>query len=102
MHIYMCIHVCIFIYIYSYVCIYVYMYVYMYICEYLERSPANAADPNPGHVRPPRPTPGDVRVVPETNQVINHLSGHTVQASGGVEASGRSWAVPCGVPWGAP
>ena len=36
------------------------MDIYIYIYIYIERPSADAADPNPEHVTPPRPTPGDV------------------------------------------
>ena len=54
----------------GYIYIYIYVYVHEHMCIYLrifsfvyfiERPSADAADPNPERVTPPRPTPGDVR-----------------------------------------
>ena len=41
-------------------------YVYIHIHIYVERPSADAADPNPEHVTPPRPTPGDVGRFPKS------------------------------------
>ena len=54
------------------------IYIHIYIYTYIERPSADAADTNPEHVTSPRSTPGDVGAVPETNDVINQLSRHTL------------------------
>ena len=41
------------------------MYICLCIYIYIERPPADAADPNPERVTPPRPTLGDVRGSPK-------------------------------------
>ena len=69
---------------------------------YIEKASADAADPKPEHVTPPR-------AVHETNDVTNQLSGHTLSRPLGApwrdpEVPGCPWGSLgiLGCPWGAP
>ena len=68
----------IYVHLYIYIHNYIRIHIYMYMNVYIERPSADAADPNPEHVTPPRPTPGDVGRSRNIPDVINQLSKHTL------------------------
>ena len=73
-----------YVYIYMCICMYIYLYIhtYMYIYIHIERPSVDAADPNPEHVTPPRPTSGDVGGPRNQSRDQSMIQAHVVRSIG--------------------
>ena len=69
----------------------------MYICISIERPLADAADPNPEHVKPPRPTPGGVGGISKPTRRSITCLGTLCPVDWGPGSLWRSQAVPRGL-----